>query len=257
VFKKLIFLAILSVMLAGSVSDAALAGSVMEKDVIVVGTEGTYPPYEYYDDSNNLTGFDVDLVKKVAEKIGREVSVVDMAFDGLIPALLTGKIDVIAAALNATEERKVRVDFSDVYDIADAAILTKSDNDTLKTLDDLKGKVIGVQLGTVEDNFLSNLDIQFEVKRYQKTDDAVREVILNRNDCVLIGTLVANSYIDSDRFAGALKIAFRQDVCEPDEGFSFALRKNDSQFMDALNGAIKALEESGDIKELKKKYRMD
>ncbi|MDR1483057.1 MAG: transporter substrate-binding domain-containing protein [Synergistaceae bacterium] len=256
-FKKLIFLAILSAMLVCGASDAALAGSVMEKDVIVVGTEGTYPPYEYYDDSNNLTGFDVELVKKVAEKIGKEVTIIDMAFDGLIPALLTGKIDAIAAALNATAERRERVDFSDVYDIADAAILTKADNNTLKTLDDLRGKIVGVQLGTVEDNFLSNLDTQFEVKRYQKTDDAVREVILNRNDCVLIGTLVANSYIDSDRFEGALKIAFRQEVNKPDEGFSFALRKNDSQFMDALNGALKELGDSGDIKELKKKYRMD
>ncbi|MDR3355276.1 MAG: transporter substrate-binding domain-containing protein [Synergistaceae bacterium] len=248
---------IISAALACAVSGAALAASVMEKDVITVGTEGTYPPYEFYDSSNSLTGFDMDLVKKVSEKIGRKIEIVDMAFDGLIPALLTGKIDVIAAALNSTEERKQKVDFSDVYDIADAAILTKADNDTLKTLEDIKGKIVGVQLGTVEDNFLSNLDMGLEIKRYQKTDDAVREVILGRNDCVLIGTLVANSYIDSERFKGALKIAFRQVVNKPDEGFSFAIRKNDQQFMDALNSALKELKDSGEIKELKKKYRMD
>ena len=256
-FKKLLFLAVFSAMLACSASGAVLAASVMEKDIIIVGTEGTYPPYEYYDDSNSLTGFDMDLVKKVSEKIGKKIEIVDMAFDGLIPALLTGKIDVIAAALNATDERKQRVDFSDVYDIADAAILTKADNTTLKTLDDLKGKIVGVQLGTLEDNFLSKLDIQFEIKRYQKTDDAVREVILERNDCVLIGTFVANSYIDSDRFKGALKIAFRQEVCKPHEGFSLSIRKNDQVFLDALNSALKELGDSGEIKELKKKYRMD
>ncbi|MDR1885692.1 MAG: transporter substrate-binding domain-containing protein [Synergistaceae bacterium] len=256
-FRKLAFAVVMASIAAWASSGAALAGSLADKDVLTVGTEGTYPPYEYYDESNTLTGFDMELIVKVGEKLGKEVKIVDMAFDGLIPALLTNKIDVIAAALNSTEERKQRVDFSDVYDIADSAIVVKSDNDSIKSLEDLEGKIVGVQLGTTEDIFLGRQDIKYEIKRYQKTDDAIREVILGRNDGVLIGTFVGNSYIDSDRFKGALKTAFRVEVNKQDEGFSLAIRKGDPQFLEALNSALRELADSGEIQALKKKYRMD
>jgi polar amino acid transport system substrate-binding protein len=243
------------VSLAASAS-LAFAASALDKSVLVVGTEGTYPPFEFYDDNNALTGFDVDLMALIGPKIGREIKFVDMAFDGLVPALISGKIDVIAAALNATEERRKVVDFSDVYQVADAAILTKTGNDGIKSLADLKGKTIGVQLGTTEDLYLSDAGLGADVKRYQKTDDAVREVLLDRLDGVLIDTPVASGYLESDRFAGFLKIAFKEMINGPEEGFSLAIHKGDPQFLDALNKALRELADSGELDALKEKYRI-
>jgi polar amino acid transport system substrate-binding protein len=228
----------------------------MDKSVIIVGTEGTYPPFEYYDESNKLTGFDIELIEAIGAKIGKEIQVSDMAFDGLIPALISGKIDLIAAALNATEDRKKAVDFSGVYQTADASIVTKSGNDGIKSLDDLQGKSIGVQLGTTEDSFITKYSGKVDVKRYQKVDDAVREVVLGRIDGVLLDSPIAVSYVGNESFEG-LKIAFKEMINGPEEGFSLAVRKADPQFVEALNKALSELESSGKLPELRTKYKLD
>ena len=230
--------------------------SVLDKNVIMVGTEGTYPPFEYYDENNVLTGFDIEMMALIGEKIGREIQFVDMAFDGLIPALITSKIDLIAAAMNATPERNRVVDFSDVYQIADSAVLVNANDKSMSSPADLNGKNIGVQLGTTEDLFLSDANLGANIRRYQKVNDAVRELILGRIDGVLIDTPVANGFLESDRFEGFLEIAFKEMINDDEEGFSLALRKNDAAFLEALNNALRELNESGELGALKDKYRL-
>ena len=239
-----------------AVSSPALAASVLDKRVIIVGTEGTYPPFEYYDENNVLTGFDVEMMYLIGEKMGREIEFVDMAFDGLIPALLTNKIDLIAAAMNATAERSRVVDFSDVYQIADGALLVRTGDYSMNSPADLNGKAIGVQLGTTEDVYLTDSGLGADIRRYQRVNDAVRELILDRIDGVLLDTPVANGYLESDRFEGYLKIAFKEMINDEEEGFSLALRKNDSAFLDALNNALRELDESSELGALKDKYRL-
>ena len=96
-----------------------------------------------------------------------------------------------------------------------------------------------------------------EIKRYQKNDDAIREVLLGRNDCVAINSFVGASYIESDKFKGHLKVSFKQLVNKPDEGIAIAIRKGDPAFLEAINRAIKDMEDSGELKALKAKYRLD
>ncbi|MDR1965714.1 MAG: transporter substrate-binding domain-containing protein [Synergistaceae bacterium] len=255
--KRILVISAVFVSLFAMVS-GAFAATVMDKAVITVGTEGTWPPYEFYDEDNNLTGFDIEMVAAIGEKMGKEVKVVDMAFDGLLPALISGKIDLIAAGMHSTAERKKRVDFSNVYSIADTAFIVRNDDNSINGLGDLSGKIVAVQLGTTEDIFMENqTDVKSEIKRYQKTVDAIRDLLLGRVDTVLIGTVVAKTYVEGDRFAGALKLAFRQEVDKPDEGFAIALRKNDPQLLEALNAALAELEKSGELDALKEKYGLD
>ncbi|MDR3331873.1 MAG: transporter substrate-binding domain-containing protein [Synergistaceae bacterium] len=254
--RKLTVLLTMAGLCLFGLASAGVAASLIGKGELIVGTEGTWPPYEYYDEDNKLTGFDIELVYALGRQLGKKVTVVDMAFDGLIPALLTRKIDVIAAGMHSTAERKKRIDFSDVYSYADSALVVKYDNDSIESVDDMEGKVIGTQFGTTEDIFLSQRD-NIDIKRYQKAVDAVRDVMLDRNDGVLIGTVVARSYVESGSFKGGLKIAFRHDVDKPDEGFALALRKNDPQFLEAVNAALKELDNSGVLPALKVKYGLD
>jgi polar amino acid transport system substrate-binding protein len=253
--RFVIFMLVLAFMVSAS---SAIAASVADKSVVIVGTEGTWPPYEYYDDNNELVGFDIEMVKAIGVKMGKEIKVVDMAFDGLIPALLTGKIDMIAAGMHSTAERKKKIDFSDVYSIADSAFIVKNNDDRFGSIRDLPGKNVAVQLGTTEDFYVDNLkDPNINIKRYIKTVDAIRDLILDRVDTVLIGTVVAKTYVESGRYAGVLKIAFREEVDKPDEGFAMALKKNDPQFLEAVNSALKALQDSGELQALKVKYGLD
>jgi polar amino acid transport system substrate-binding protein len=252
-FRKFFAVLFISTLFALSFAPVVSAASLADKETIIVGTEGTYPPYEYYDEAGKLVGFDIDLVAELGAKLGKKMQVVDMAFDGLVPALVTGKIDLIAAALNATEERRKVVDFTDVYANSDAAALVKKNNKNIKSLADFNGKTVGVQLGTVEDLYLTNLkDANITIKRYQRTDDAVRDVLLDRLDAVFVGTLVAKVY--EGKFSQDAGIVFKQQIYGDEEGFSVALRQNDPVFLDALNAAIRELVSSGRIDELKDKH---
>lgn len=85
------------------------------KDTLIVGTNATYPPFEFLDDKSEVTGFDFDLMAELSKRIGFKYEVLNMSFDGLIPALKSGKIDIAAAAMSATPARKKAVDFSNAY----------------------------------------------------------------------------------------------------------------------------------------------
>ena len=101
-------------------------------DVLVVGTEPTFPPFDTTDDEGNIVGFDMDLIKAIAETQGFEVEFRNQEFDGLIPALTTGTIDIIAAGMDASPERAEQVDFSDPYYEASLIVAVAADNDTIR-----------------------------------------------------------------------------------------------------------------------------
>jgi ABC-type amino acid transport substrate-binding protein len=148
------------------------------------------------------------------------------------------------------------VAFTDVYQVADASVVVKADDDTIKDIAGLKGKTIGVQLGTTEDLYLTNANLGVEIKIYQKTNDAIEEILLGRIDGALFDSPVAGGYLDSDRFKDKVKIAFKEMINGPEEGFSLAVRKDDPQLLDALNNALRELEKSGQLKALREKYRL-
>jgi len=241
-----------------TVASVAFAGSVMEKDIIRVGTEATYPPFEFRNENNEITGFDIDLVKLIGEKMDKEIEIVDMAFDWLIPSLMTGKIDMVAAGITNTEKRKEKVSFSNVYYHIENAFVTKIDNEDINSLDDIAGKIATVQIGTAQDTFITELGTAAEIKRFQKNDDALREVMLGRGDFCVINLTVANSYLrNNETFKGKLKIAVRNFINEPDEGIALAVPKGDAKFLEAVNAALAEIEESGELQNLKEKYQID
>ena len=109
--KKIVSLLFVSILGAS----CALAASALDKDTLIAGTESTYPPYESRNSAGQLEGFDIELTEIVAARLGKKVQWVDMPFDSLIPSLMTGKIDLVAAGMSATEERAKRVNFSEPY----------------------------------------------------------------------------------------------------------------------------------------------
>ncbi|GAB1399828.1 transporter substrate-binding domain-containing protein [Aminivibrio sp.] len=248
-------MALCGLLLAGT---AAMAASVMEKDVLLVGTEATYPPFEYRNEKNEILGYDIDVVKAIGEHLGKKIEIVDMAFDGLIPSLMTGKIDLVAAGMTNTEERKKKVDFSAVYYDIENAFVVRSDDDSLSKLEDLKGKIATVQMGTAQDTFITKTELPKEIKRFQKNDDALMEITLGRGDFCVLNLTVANAYLRNNKdFGDKLKIGFRNFINREGEGIALALPKGDEAFLKALNGAIETMKNNGELAALKKKYLID
>ncbi len=253
--KRLFALLVISFVLLGA--GAAFAGSVMDKDVIRVGTEATYPPFEYRNKDNEVVGYDIDIANLIGEKIGKKVEIVDMAFDGLIPALMTGKIDMVAAGMTNTAERKKKVNFSSVYYNIENAFVVLADDESIKGIDDLDGKVATVQIATAQDTFITKVGTPKEIKRFQKNDDALRELLLGRGDFTVINYTVAKSFLNnSEAFKGKLKIGFRNFINKPGEGIALGLPKGDEAFQKAVNEALADMEKSGELTKLKDNYQI-
>lgn len=245
-FRKILLAAFITLV----AFSAAFAGT-MDKEVVRVGTESTYPPYEFRDKDNNLQGLDIDLAGYIMGEMGKTIEWVDMPFDSLIPALMSGKIDIIAAGMSATPERAKRVSFSDPYEISLSSFLAVSGRENMKTLGDLSGKIVAVQLGTVQDTYVTTLP-GVTVKRFQKFDDCVREVVIGRADATLMDRPVAMEFTKAKDFEGKISIAFDQEITGA--GKALAIRLDDGAFLDAVNGVLTSMKESGKLEEMRGKW---
>ena len=130
------------------------------KPVLKVGTSADFPPFEYQDEKTGAyLGFDIDLIRAVGAAAGMEVQIVNTAWDGLIPGLLTGNYDCIMSAMTITDERLKAVAFSDPYFSAGQVIVTRAKDSAVQTVEDLEGKKISVQIGTTGDLAASDLSL--------------------------------------------------------------------------------------------------
>ena len=246
--KSVLILAVFFVFLGISSAWAGL----MDKNTFMVGTESTYPPYESRNEQGDLIGFDIDLMELIAEKLGKKIDWQDMSFDGLIPALIAKRIDMVIAGMSITEERAQRVAFTKPYEISVSAFITKADSD-IKEITALKGKSVATQIGTVQETYAHEIE-GVEVKTFQKFDDCAREVLLGRSDAALMDIPVAREFVNQRDFAGHLIIAFEQVITEG--GKAIALHLSDSDVAEKIGQLIDELEKSGEMQKLRDKWGM-
>ncbi|WP_341876451.1 basic amino acid ABC transporter substrate-binding protein [Defluviitalea saccharophila] len=248
--KKLMCLMISIMMFIGLVgcgqSKNDTQSSAGDKAVIVMGTNAEFPPFEYRE-GDNVEGFDVEIAKKVAEKLGVELQIEDMLFDGLIPALEAGKIDFIAAGMSVTEERKQNVDFSNGYYEASQVIIVTKDNDTIKGPEDLKNKKIGVQLGTTGDAEAQNIE-GAEVVQFNAGFAAIMDLQNGKVDAVVLDSEPAKNFAAQNDQIKILDVELTQ------EEYAIAVKKGNTELVDAINSVLEEMKNSGEYDELVKKY---
>lgn len=220
---------------------------IQKKNVVVMGTNAEFPPFEYRNDKGEVDGFDVALAKEIAKELGVELKIEDMAFDSLLNALKSGKIDFIAAGMSVTEDRLKNADFSESYYTASQKIIVRKDNTTLKGKDDLKGKKIGVQEGTTGDLEVSAIE-NVQVSRFKKGIDAVMDLKNGKLDAVVIDASPAQVFVSKNDDLMILD----EDLTE--EEYAIAVRKNDTEFLNKINKVIKDLKDSGKYDELVVQY---
>jgi polar amino acid transport system substrate-binding protein len=242
VITILVVIALYAALFAGCSSGPDTLKSVKDAGKLVMLTNAAFPPYEYLGSDNKPAGVDVDIAQAIADEIGVELEVVDMDFDGLIPALTGGKGDLIAAGLTVTDERKESVDFSDTYADATQLIIVSADNTDIMSVDDLNGKNIGVQLGTTGDIYASDIE-GAAVSQYKSGLEAALDLKNGKLDAVILDQLPAQNIVASNE---GLKL-----IDEPftEEQYAIALKMGDEAFLKVVNSVIGKLKDEGKVAE--------
>ena len=238
-------LAIVCVLLTVAVMLSGVAGAA--HPVVKVATSADFPPFEYQDEkTGEFLGFDIDLMMALGKQMGMDVQFINTAWDGLIPGLLTGNYDCIISAMTITEERAKAVNFSDPYFNAGQVIVTLKTNESIKSVDDLVGKTVSVQIGTTGDLAASELK-GVTVKRFNLAPDAIQEVRNGAADACIIDLAVA-----AEIAAEYGDIKFGEPFTE--ELYGIALAKNNTALLAKVNEALAALKASGEYDEIFDKW---
>ena len=239
---------------SGTANSAAEADGALQeiKDSgkLVVGTCADYPPYEWHlvqDGEDKIIGFDIDIAQAIADELGVELEVKDMDFDGLIPALSTGKIDMIIAGMNPTEERKQSVDFTDVYYTQkDALVIKSEDAKDIRSEDDLKKASLATQKATIQETYLLETFPNAEIQSVPKLNTAILYLVTGKVDAVLMVETVARRYVEDNE---GLEIADSDVSSTPNES-AIAVAKDSADFLEEVNDILDEMEDSGKIEEL-------
>ena len=226
----------------------AATSEALADGVLTVGTNAEFPPFEYVGDDGEPDGFDMALVKAIGEKLGVEVQIENMEFASLVSSI-GSKIDIAAAGMTVTDERKETVDFTNSYYEAVQYVILPADSE-IATADDLKDKAIGVQLGTTGD-FIAE-ELTSNVSQYNKAVDAVNDLVNGRVDLVIIDKNPA--LVFENKFEGqVVAVDGAQFGFEPEE-YAIALPKGDTALADQINAVIDELKADGTFDELVKTY---
>ena len=238
-----------------SADSAATAGSsalqeIKDSGKLVIGTCADYPPYEWHlikDGKDEIIGFDIDIAQAIADELGVELEIKDMDFDGLIPALSTGKIDMIIAGMNPTDERKQSVDFTDIYYTQkDALVIKSEDAENIQSENDLKKASLATQKATIQETYLLENFPDAALQSVPKWNTAILYLVTGKADAVLMVETVARRYVEENE---GLEIA-DFDVSSTPNKSAIAVAKDNKDFLDAVNDILDEMKESGQIEEL-------
>lgn len=228
--------------------ESSTLSKVKEKKVVVMGTNAEFPPFEYINDEGEIDGFDVAMANEIAAEIGVELKIENMAFDSLLNALISGKVDFVAAGMTVKPDRLENADFSEPYYNATQLIIVEKDNDTIKGKADLVGKKIGVQEGTTGDFEASDIE-GTEVSRFKKGIDAVMDLMNGKVDAVIIDSNPAKVFAEKN--SDDIKLLEEQLT---DEDYAIAVRKGDTELLNEINAVIADMKSSGKYDEFVDEY---
>ncbi len=247
---KKMFIAIMMIFVAMGL----LAGCGSEKKaerVVRFGTEPTFAPFEFQQEgSKEFAGFDMDLARAIGKKMGVKVEIVNMGFDGLIPALNAGNIDVAIAGMSITAERAKTVEFSVPYYKSGLAVMVKKENTTIKGIEDLKGKKIAAQIGTtgaMEAHKIPNAT----VVEFNNNVEASLELKSGGAEAVINDLPVVAYFLGQGKGSEFAKIVGKTVTAED---YGMAVKKGNTKLVGEINDALAAMKKDGEYDKIYKKW---
>lgn len=224
----------------------SLSVTALAKDKIYVGTNAEFPPFEYLE-NGEITGFDMDLVHEIGKIVDADIKIVDMAFDGLLPALQMKKVDLVIAGMTANEERMKTVSFTQPYYTASQVIIVKEGDNSIKSFDDLKGKKVGVMLGFTGDMVVSDID-GVKIERFNAAYAGIMALQAGKVEAIVLDSEPAKNYVAQNK---GLVLA---DADAEQEEYAIAVRKNDKELLEKVEKALTEIKENGTYDKLIQKY---
>lgn len=218
-----------------------LCGCERREDKLIMVTEAGFAPYEYYSDGK-IVGVDVDIAKEIAREMGKKLVVKDVAFDSIITEVKSGKSDIGAAGISYTEERAKSVDFSINYTESKQVVVIRK-NSGILTVDNINGKKIAVQLGSIADMFVSEEYVNSTIIRQKKYLAAIQDLKDGKVDCVVMDELPAKAILLENNDLKVLEEAVSEDA------YGIIVDKGNTELLDIINRVIKRLRDEGKIDE--------
>ncbi len=236
--------------LGASLALTVAAGTVSAETLRVV-TDPSFVPFEMMDqETGEMIGFDMEIIAEVAERAGFEYDLNTMDFNGIIPALQTGNVDIAIAGITITEERQQIVDFSDPYYDSGLRVLVRVDNDEVEELADLEGKKIGTKIGSTSyDYLMKSLDENDGVTPYPGSSDMYMALMSRSVDAVFYDAPNVG-YFASTKGEGKVKTVGK---LYEGQQYGIALKKG-SEWVEGVNEALAAMKEDGTYKEIYEKW---
>ncbi len=219
-----------------------LFGCNKDDNKLVMVTEAGFAPYEYRD-SSGIVGVDVDIAREIAAAMGKELEIKDVAFDSLINELNSGKADFAAAGMSINEERKKEVDFSIEYVSSKQVVVVRKDYNKIKSVNDLNGKTISVQLGSVADTYVTKNFKNSKIVRQKKFLSAAEDVKAKKSECIIMDELPAKELVKNNSELTILKIELFTDK------YAIAVKKGNTELLNKINEVLEKLIEEGKIEE--------
>lgn len=230
--------------------------TIQKKGTFIVGLDDTFAPMGFKDEKGNTVGFDIDLAKAVAEKMGLKVEFKPCEWSGIIFELKSKNIDMIWNGMTITADRQKQINFSNAY-IANRQIIITLANSNIKTKAELSNKKVGLQLGSSADSAVNSDSIAKEMKNIKKYDtnvEAMLDLESGRVDAVVMDEIVARYYIAKKEKKTGKTIYTVLNDNFGDEEYGVGIRKTDLKLQSELNKALKAITADGTAAKISKKW---
>lgn len=222
-----------------------LSGCTGGEKTLIMATNAEFPPYEYYED-DKMVGIDVEFAKAVAADMGYNLEIIDMDFGSIITSIQSGKADIAVAAISVTDEKLQQIDFSAPYETASQLIIVPNDSE-ISSVDDLKGKRIGVQIYTTGMIYASEIE-DVTIESFTNASQAVDELKAGELDAVVVDGEPAKIFAERD---SELKL-----IDEPltEEEYAIGVAKGNTALLKKINKSIEKLKASGKYDSIREKY---
>ncbi len=221
---------------------------IMDKGVLTVGTEGTYQPFTYHDESDTLTGYDVEVAKAIGEKMGVKVEFSEITWEGLLASLDNGTVDLVLNQVGVTNERKEKYDFSDPYLYSYIALIVNKDHNDITSWDTSKGKKTSLNISS---NYAAIAEeYEMDITASETFSKDIELLLAGRTDCVINNTIAFNDYL-IQKPDTPIKIA---DVRAEADTVAAPIPKGNEDLVEAVNKAIKELREDGTLTKLSEQF---
>jgi polar amino acid transport system substrate-binding protein len=213
---------------------------------LLVGTDTPYPPFEI-GQPPNITGYDIEVVNAVAQKLGLDVTYQDTSFDTIFRDLSQGKFDMVVAATTITPEREQKVDFSDPYYAADQALVVAPGSD-IKTVEDLADKTVGAQDGTTGEAYANDETDASDVRGFPEGPDAINALKAGQVDATIIDQPVAQEALDKE---GGIEIP---TIIPTGELYGLPTAEDSDALREQINKGLQEMKDDGTLTGLYQKY---